>query len=83
MPGLRAPTRPPRLAPLIGRASPMGSKNFGGVGKGVDMPNKTAGAGAMGGGGMGIMPSPAFGASNAPYKHEMPTSFGPNRDYMK
>jgi hypothetical protein len=28
---------------VAGRASPKGSKNFGGLNKGIDMPNKSAG----------------------------------------
>lgn len=35
--------RPPRLTALAGRASPKGSKNFGGLNKGIDMPNKSKG----------------------------------------
>jgi hypothetical protein len=38
---------PPRLTPLMGRASPKGSKNFGGTGKGIDMPNEEQAQPAM------------------------------------
>jgi len=47
---------PPKLAPLVGRASPAGSHNFGGVGKGIDMPNQSQKA--------------LGGQPRAPYKHE-------------
>lgn len=39
-------TTPPRLTALAGRASPQGSKNFGGLNKGIDMPNKAKAKGA-------------------------------------
>jgi hypothetical protein len=37
-------TKPPRLTPLVGRASPKGSSNFGGLHKGIDMPNQASSA---------------------------------------
>lgn len=60
----RIATTPPKLTALVGRASPKGSHNFGGLNKGIDMPNKSAaGAGPslspLGGGG-GAAPSPAM-----------------------
>jgi hypothetical protein len=38
----RLSTTPPKLPALVGRASPAGSKNFGGIGKAADAPNKSA-----------------------------------------
>jgi hypothetical protein len=32
---------PPKLTPLVGRKSPAGSQNFGGLGKGIDMPDQS------------------------------------------
>ena len=75
---LRAATRPPRLAPLVGRASPQGSHNFGGVGKGVDMPNQSASPTSS----ATMSPLGVKLGSTAPFKHEIPTSYGPNRSYI-
>lgn len=41
----RISTTPPKLTALVGRKSPAGSHNFGGIGKAADMPNKSAAAG--------------------------------------
>lgn len=54
---------PPRLTPLIGRASPRGSKNFGGLNKGIDMPNQSA---------LQTEDDSPLGSATAKYKHDMP-----------
>lgn len=67
----RIKTTPPKVTPLVGRKSPAGSKNYGGLGKGIDMPNQS---------------QAAFGSSTAPYKHETPQlgnfNFGPAKDLL-
>lgn len=37
-------TKPPKLTALVGRASPKGSTNYGGLHKGIDMPNQAKSA---------------------------------------
>jgi hypothetical protein len=57
-------TTPPKLPALIGRASPKGSKNFGGIGKAADAPNKSASPFGGGGGGS-LSPIPKRAATPA------------------
>jgi hypothetical protein len=76
-------TTPPKLPALIGRASPKGSKNFGGIGKAADAPNKSASP--FGGGGGGLSPIPKRAATPA----SPPTPLGggppelPTQDFCK
>ena len=60
----RLATTPPKLTPLLGRASPKGSKNYGGLGKGIDMPNQS----------QNLMTASPLGlaSSKASYKHDVP-----------
>jgi hypothetical protein len=74
-------TTPPKLPALIGRASPKGSKNFGGIGKAADAPNKSASP--FGGGGDSLSPIPKRAATPA----SPPTPLGapglPTEDFCK